>query len=75
MPLSVLLIVVGIIFGLKQIPNRLFSTSNSSYLVPWCLRNKYNNYMIKVIDMYFTISDVYREGNSLADKLVITCCH
>lgn len=75
MPLSVFLIVVGIICGLKQIPNRLFSTYNSSSLVPWRLRKKWNNYMIKTKDMHFTISDVYREGNSLIEKLVITCCH
>jgi ribonuclease HI len=41
----------------------------SSFMVPWMLRNRWNNCMVMLKDMNFILSHIYREGNALADKL------
>jgi ribonuclease HI len=41
----------------------------SSAMVPWLIRNRWNNCMYKLKDMNFFLSHIYREGNVLADKL------
>jgi hypothetical protein len=41
----------------------------SSSMVPWMLRNRWNNCMVMIKDMNFILSHIYREGNALADKL------
>ncbi|KAK2406970.1 hypothetical protein QL285_042639 [Trifolium repens] len=41
----------------------------SSAIVPWMLRNRWNNCLHKLKDMNFILSHIYREGNALADRL------
>ena len=39
----------------------------SSNTVPWHLRNRWENYLIKVASMHFFVTHVYREGNHCVD--------
>jgi ribonuclease HI len=42
---------------------------NNHSLVPWNLRNRWNNCMLKLRNMNFLATHVYREGNHCADTL------
>jgi ribonuclease HI len=39
----------------------------SSKLVPWQLRNRWENYLHKISPMNFFVTHIYREGNQCAD--------
>ena len=39
-------------------------------LVPWSLRNRWRNAVIRTRDMNFIVGHIYREGNTCVDKLV-----
>ncbi|XP_045806456.1 uncharacterized protein LOC123899387 [Trifolium pratense] len=41
----------------------------SASLVPWKIRNRWNNCMYNITNMNFMISHIYREGNNCADAL------
>ncbi|XP_045791752.1 uncharacterized protein LOC123886479 [Trifolium pratense] len=41
----------------------------SASLVPWKIRNRWNNCMHNITNMNFMISHIYREGNNCADAL------
>jgi hypothetical protein len=38
-------------------------------IIPWQLQNRWSNCLLKIIDMDVIVSHVYREGNSIVDKL------
>jgi ribonuclease HI len=38
-------------------------------IIPWQLKNRWSNCMIKIRDMQIIVSHVFREGNFVADKL------
>jgi len=42
---------------------------SSSFVVPWCIRNKWANCLYKTRLMNFIVSHIYREGNTCADFL------
>jgi len=42
---------------------------NSSSIVPWVLRNRWFNCMLRIRQMRFIVSHIYREGNACADSL------
>lgn len=42
---------------------------NSIYVVPWGLRNRWENCLKLTYNMRFCASHIYREGNTCADKL------
>jgi ribonuclease HI len=44
-------------------------TFKSQLAIPWKLRNRWNNCLFLVRNMYFVVSHIYREGNRVADKL------
>jgi len=47
-------------------------------LVPWQLRNIWNNYLLKTRNMNFLVTRVYREGNHFTDALAnvgLSLCH
>jgi len=41
----------------------------SPFIVPWTLRNRWNNCLVFVSNIHFTFSHVYREGNACADGM------
>jgi len=41
----------------------------SNSVVPWCLRNKWKNCLVRLRNMRFVVSHTYREGNACADSL------
>jgi ribonuclease HI len=41
----------------------------SPNMVPWSLRNRWENCLFKTLSMNFMITHVFREGNHCADKL------
>ncbi|KAK2361038.1 hypothetical protein QL285_086244 [Trifolium repens] len=42
---------------------------SSSKVVPWALRNRWDNCLARISNMNFFVSHIYREGNHCADKL------
>lgn len=42
---------------------------SSSFLVPWCIRNRWANCLFRTRQMNFIVSHIYREGNTCADLL------
>ncbi|WJX52536.1 hypothetical protein P8452_38639 [Trifolium repens] len=38
-------------------------------IVPWALRNRWDNCLLKISNMNFYVSHIYREGNHCADKM------
>jgi ribonuclease HI len=42
---------------------------SSSFIVPWHIRNRWSNCLIKARQMNFIISHIFREGNTCADLL------
>jgi ribonuclease HI len=42
---------------------------SSSFLVPWCIQNRWANCLLKTRQMNFIVSHIYREGNTCADLL------
>jgi ribonuclease HI len=42
---------------------------SSSKIVPWPLRNRWNNCLLLISNMNFYVSHIFREGNHCADKL------
>lgn len=47
-------------------------------LVPWQLRNRWNNYLFKTRNMNFLVTRVYRERNHFTDALAnvgLSLCH
>jgi ribonuclease HI len=42
---------------------------SSSKIVPWVLRNRWENCLLLISNMNFYVSHIYREGNHCADKL------
>jgi ribonuclease HI len=42
---------------------------SSSFLVPWRIRNRWANCLLKTRQMNFIVSHIYREGNTCADLL------
>jgi hypothetical protein len=47
----------------------LMQAYESATMVPWKLRNRCNNCMVRLKDIQFILSYIYREGNCLVDKL------
>jgi hypothetical protein len=41
----------------------------SQLAIPWKFRNRWNNCLLLVRNMYSVVSHIYREGNHVADKL------
>ena len=41
----------------------------SNTVVPWGLRNRWQNCMVRLKSMRFVVSHIYREGNACADRL------
>jgi ribonuclease HI len=41
----------------------------SSKIVPWSVRNRWDNCLVKISSMNFFVTHVYREGNICADIL------
>jgi ribonuclease HI len=41
----------------------------SSHIVPWQLKNRWENCLILISNIYFLITHIFREGNHCADKL------
>jgi len=50
----------------SQLVNLAF---NSLSVVPWVLRNRWLNCMVRIRQMSLVVSHIYREGNACADKL------
>jgi len=44
-------------------------TFKSNSVVPWCLRNKWQNCLVRLRNMRFVVSHIYREANACADSL------
>jgi ribonuclease HI len=42
---------------------------SSARIVPWSLRNRWDNCLLLISNMNFYVSHIYREGNHCADKL------
>jgi ribonuclease HI len=42
---------------------------SSAKIVPWALRNRWDNCLLKISNMNFYVSHIYREGNHCADKM------
>lgn len=38
-------------------------------VIPWSLRNRWYNWIVRLRDMRFVVSHIYREGNACADSL------
>jgi hypothetical protein len=60
---------VGIIFGLSVIPSLVTLAFKYQLAISWMLRNRWNNCLFLVINMYFVGSHIYREENHVANKL------
>jgi len=43
---------------------------NSKQVVPWTLKNRWHNFLCRVKNMRYFVSDIYREDNVCADGLV-----
>ncbi len=50
----------------SQLVNLAFK---SNLVVPWCLRNRWQNCLVRLRNMRFVVSHIYREGNACADSL------
>jgi len=45
-------------------------------VIPWSLRNRWYNCIVRLRDMRFVVSHIYREGNACADSLAnLGLCH
>jgi hypothetical protein len=47
----------------------VFLAFSSARIVPWPLRNRWDNCLLLISNMNFYVSHIYREGNHCANKL------
>lgn len=56
-------------FWLESVSQLVVAAFKSPSIVPWTLRNRWNNCVALTKSMNFFVSHIYREGNSCADRL------
>jgi ribonuclease HI len=50
----------------SQLVNLAFKSKS---VIPWCLRNRWQNCLFRLRNMRFVVSHIYREGNACVDSL------
>jgi len=54
---------------LKTDSSLVVQVFKSTNLIPWLVRNRWNNVMIMLRNMNCIVTHIYREGNQVADSL------
>jgi len=54
---------------LKSDSQLVILSFKSISVVPWCLRNRWQNCLFRIRNMRFVVTHIYREGNACVDSL------